>query len=111
MKGTDGPLGMEDELTDEEVELVSQDNFYELLAYSIAPEIYGHLDVKKSLLLSLVGGVDKTANGMKIRGKELLAFRLYSEKVHFTSYISNDIKNFDCLEREEINIHSDFILQ
>ncbi|VDM43347.1 unnamed protein product [Toxocara canis] len=61
-------LAMQDELTDDEIELVSQDNFYDLLAYSIAPEIYGHLDVKKSLLLALVGGVDKTANGMKIRG-------------------------------------------
>lgn len=30
------------ELTDEEIERVSQDNFYDLLAYSIAPEIYGH---------------------------------------------------------------------
>ncbi|GMR32771.1 hypothetical protein PMAYCL1PPCAC_02966 [Pristionchus mayeri] len=56
------------ELTDEEIDRVSQDNFYDLLAYSIAPEIYGHTDVKKSLLLALVGGVDKNANGMKIRG-------------------------------------------
>ncbi|VDM07720.1 unnamed protein product [Wuchereria bancrofti] len=61
-------LGEQYELTDEEVEIVSQDNFYELLAYSIAPEIYGHLDVKKSLLLALVGGVDKNVNGMKVRG-------------------------------------------
>ncbi|KAM3715918.1 DNA replication licensing factor mcm7-A [Dirofilaria immitis] len=56
------------ELTDEEIEIVSRDNFYELLAYSIAPEIYGHLDVKKSLLLALVGGVDKNVGGMKVRG-------------------------------------------
>lgn len=56
------------ELTDDEIEIVSQDNFYELLAYSIAPEIYGHLDVKKSLLLALVGGVDKKVSGMKVRG-------------------------------------------
>ncbi|KAL3990843.1 DNA replication licensing factor MCM7 [Acanthocheilonema viteae] len=56
------------ELTEEEIEVVSQDNFYELLAYSIAPEIYGHLDVKKSLLLALVGGVDKNVSGMKVRG-------------------------------------------
>jgi DNA replication licensing factor MCM7 len=58
----------ESDLTEEEVEIVSQDNIYDLLAYSIAPEIYGHHDVKKSLLLALVGGVDKNANGMKIRG-------------------------------------------
>lgn len=61
-------LGEQYELTDEEIEIVSQDNFYELLAYSIAPEIYGHLDVKKSLLLALVGGVDKNVSGMKVRG-------------------------------------------
>ncbi|VDP14355.1 unnamed protein product, partial [Onchocerca flexuosa] len=61
-------LGEQYELTDEEIEVVSQDNFYELLAYSIAPEIYGHLDVKKSLLLALVGGVDKNVKGMKVRG-------------------------------------------
>ncbi|KAK6113248.1 DNA replication licensing factor mcm7-B [Brugia pahangi] len=65
---SDDILGEQYELTDEEVEIVSQDNFYELLAYSIAPEIYGHLDVKKSLLLALVGGVDKNVNGMKVRG-------------------------------------------
>lgn len=44
-------------------------NVYEMLAYSIAPEIYGHEDVKKALLLLLVGGVTKiTGDGMKIRG-------------------------------------------
>jgi len=44
-------------------------NLYEMLAYSIAPEIYGHEDVKKALLLLLVGGVTKvTGDGMKIRG-------------------------------------------
>ncbi len=32
---------------------------YEYLARSIAPEIYGHLDVKKALLLLLIGGVNK----------------------------------------------------
>ncbi|KAF8854124.1 MCM-domain-containing protein [Acephala macrosclerotiorum] len=42
---------------------------YEYLAKSIAPEIYGHLDVKKALLLLLVGGVTKeVGDGMKIRG-------------------------------------------
>ncbi|KAK4165773.1 DNA replication licensing factor mcm7 [Cladorrhinum sp. PSN259] len=44
-------------------------NQYELLAKSIAPEIYGHLDVKKALLLLLVGGVTKeVGDGMRIRG-------------------------------------------
>ena len=42
---------------------------YTKLAASIAPEIYGHEDVKKTLLLLLVGGVTKTmGDGMKIRG-------------------------------------------
>jgi len=42
---------------------------YEKLAMSIAPEIYGHVDVKKALLLLLVGGATKlTGDGMKIRG-------------------------------------------
>ncbi|KAI6127751.1 MCM2/3/5 family-domain-containing protein [Pisolithus croceorrhizus] len=42
---------------------------YNKLAQSIAPEIYGHIDVKKALLLLLVGGVTKTmGDGMKIRG-------------------------------------------
>lgn len=44
-------------------------NLYSRLANSIAPEIYGHEDVKKALLLLLVGGVTKTVgDGMKIRG-------------------------------------------
>ena len=44
-------------------------NIYELLAKSIAPEIFGHLDVKKALLLQLVGGCTrKMGDGMRIRG-------------------------------------------
>lgn len=42
---------------------------YTRLASSIAPEIFGHEDVKKALLLMLVGGVTKSLpDGMKIRG-------------------------------------------
>lgn len=48
--------------------ILTQDDFYTKLAASLAPEIYGHLDVKKALLLLLVGGVDRRPDGMKIRG-------------------------------------------
>lgn len=42
---------------------------YNKLASSIAPEIFGHDDVKKALLLLLVGGVSKKmGDGMSIRG-------------------------------------------
>ena len=51
------------------IRYVSEDDFYDKLASSIAPEIYGHEDVKKALLLLLVGAVDKTPKGMKIRGQ------------------------------------------
>lgn len=50
-------------------ELGDDPNLYSRLANSIAPEIYGHEDVKKALLLLLVGGVTKNvSDGMKIRG-------------------------------------------
>lgn len=60
----------EDDMTDEEFKLlIQQENItINRLATSIAPEIYGHLDLKKALLLLLVGGVDQSTNGMKIRG-------------------------------------------
>ena len=51
------------------VAFCAEDDFYEKLACSIAPEIFGHDDVKKALLLLLVGGVDKSPKGMKIRGE------------------------------------------
>lgn len=52
------------------IEALRQDpDLYERLAYSIAPEIYGHDDIKKALLLQLIGGVtrEKKDGGM-IRG-------------------------------------------
>ena len=57
-----------EELSEEEIRQIAEDDFYDKLASSIAPEIYGHEDVKKALLLLLVGGVDKSPKGMKIRG-------------------------------------------
>ncbi|KIO19909.1 hypothetical protein M407DRAFT_82167 [Tulasnella calospora MUT 4182] len=51
------------------VALKQDPNLYARLAQSIAPEIYGHEDVKKALLLLLIGGVTKAmGDGMKIRG-------------------------------------------
>lgn len=50
-------------------ELARSPEIYERLARSIAPEIYGHVDVKKALLLLMVGGTTRTMDdGMKIRG-------------------------------------------
>ena len=50
-------------------ELSAQGNIYSRLARSIAPEIHGHVDLKKALLLMMVSGVTKeTADGMKLRG-------------------------------------------
>jgi len=58
-----------EQLTEEEVLALSEEaDFYDKLSQSIAPEIYGHEDIKKALLLLLVGGVDNNPNGMKIRG-------------------------------------------
>lgn len=43
--------------------------FFDKMAQSIAPEIFGNLEVKKALLLLLAGGVGRTlTDGMKIRG-------------------------------------------
>uniref|UniRef100_A0AAV1T5Z5 DNA replication licensing factor MCM7 n=1 Tax=Peronospora matthiolae TaxID=2874970 RepID=A0AAV1T5Z5_9STRA len=45
------------------------ENVYEVLSQSLAPEIYGHEDVKKALLLLLIGGVTKRMDeGMRLRG-------------------------------------------
>ena len=49
-------------------EVATSGDGYEKLAKSIAPEIYGHVDVKKALLLMLVGGVTKTLPDVRIRG-------------------------------------------
>ncbi|KAK5107813.1 hypothetical protein LTR62_000627 [Meristemomyces frigidus] len=50
-------------------ELEQSGQLYESLSRSIAPEIFGHADVKKALLLQLIGGVTKEmGDGMRIRG-------------------------------------------
>ncbi|KAM7444334.1 Mcm2-7 hexameric complex component [Porites harrisoni] len=67
-KTEDDEMG-DEELTDEEIRALSEEpDFYDKLSSSLAPEIYGHEDIKKALLLLLVGGVDCTPQGMKIRG-------------------------------------------
>ncbi|PWN51039.1 putative DNA replication licensing factor [Violaceomyces palustris] len=56
-------------IAEEIAKLKDDPALYQKLAASIAPEIYGHEDVKKVLLLLLVGGVSKSmGDGMKIRG-------------------------------------------
>uniref|UniRef100_A0A6Q2Y9Q7 DNA replication licensing factor MCM7 n=1 Tax=Esox lucius TaxID=8010 RepID=A0A6Q2Y9Q7_ESOLU len=66
-KTEDDELGTA-ELNEEELRQITEEDFYEKLAGSIAPEIFGHEDVKKALLLLLVGGVQQAPKGMKIRG-------------------------------------------
>lgn len=57
-------------LTPEELAVLRGSDFYDKLASSIAPEIYGMEDVKKALLLLLVGGTDKKKGDIKIRGMD-----------------------------------------
>ena len=62
-------MEVDDEMDRQMDDLAEESNLFDILAASIAPEIYGHLDVKKALLLQLVGGVTKDLpDGMKIRG-------------------------------------------
>ena len=50
-------------------ELSDTEDIYGRLSSSIAPEIFGHEDVKKALLLLMVGGVTRQLkDGMKLRG-------------------------------------------
>jgi DNA replication licensing factor MCM7 len=59
---SDGQRGAIDALTRE-------GGVYDRLAASLAPEIWGHGDVKKALLLALVGGATRELpDGMKLRG-------------------------------------------
>ena len=54
----------------EKIKLFSKEpHLYDHLSSSIAPEIYGHEDVKRALLLLMVGAATREMNdGMKIRG-------------------------------------------
>ncbi|GFW36909.1 DNA replication licensing factor mcm7-B [Trichonephila clavipes] len=68
MNKTEEDESNEQEMTQAEAEEIRNTYNYDMMASSIAPEIFGHHDVKKALLLLLVGGVDRNPNGMKIRG-------------------------------------------
>lgn len=58
-----------DKETESLIEAMSQMDPYTLLSRSIAPEIFGLEDVKKALLLQLVGGESRLqGDGMKTRG-------------------------------------------
>lgn len=59
-----------DEKTKEDLELLRSDpDVYDRLAKSIAPEIFGSVDVKKALLLLLLGAPPKRLpDGMRLRG-------------------------------------------
>ena len=62
-------VGLDINIEDKLKKIASSGKMLDIIASSIAPEIYGHLDVKKCLLLLLVGGVTKElGDGMKIRG-------------------------------------------
>lgn len=57
------------EIEQEIEDLKNSPHLYERMAKSIAPEIFGEENVKKALLLLLIGGAAKeTKDGMKIRG-------------------------------------------
>ncbi|MFB6292291.1 MAG: minichromosome maintenance protein MCM, partial [Candidatus Nanohaloarchaea archaeon] len=61
------------ELTEEEEEEIEQmaqnEDVFERIASSIAPSIYGHLQIKKAIALQLFGGVKKTReDGVRSRG-------------------------------------------
>jgi len=50
-------------------DMKSSPNLYEQMAESIAPTTFGHREVKKGILLMLLGGVHKTTtDGIKLRG-------------------------------------------
>ncbi len=54
----------------QELKVMQQDrHLYQKLISSIAPHIYGHDDIKKGILLQMLGGVHKqTPEGIHLRG-------------------------------------------
>lgn len=71
-------------LTQDELRALTEEDFYTKLALSLAPEIYGHIDVKKALLLLLVGGVDrKQVCKIFKRGRLMSDQRIMQPTMHF----------------------------
>jgi DNA replication licensing factor MCM7 len=76
----------------EQIDRLAEDgDIYSKLARSLAPEIFGHEDVKKALLLLLVGAPHrKLADGMKVRmllGISMMSFpseALFSPTVYIS---------------------------
>ena len=57
------------DIEDDGEELDGDEGMYDRLAATVAPEIYGHEDVKRSILLQLVGGMTRQFDdGVRIRG-------------------------------------------
>lgn len=51
------------------MQMKDSDDLFLKLARSMAPSVYGHVDVKKGIILQLFGGVHKsTPEGIKLRG-------------------------------------------
>ena len=56
-------------ITKDEIEMIQKKGpIYEVLSRSNCPSIVGHNNVKKALLLQMVGGVKKKINSFEIRG-------------------------------------------
>eukprot|EP00903_Cladosiphon_okamuranus_P008448 g8117.t1 len=68
-----GGADVAEELTEEEgreiLEMKNSSNIYTDMVNSVAPTVFGHSEVKRGVLLMLLGGVHKkTAEGIKLRG-------------------------------------------
>ena len=51
------------------IEMKDDPRLYQFMASSIAPAVWGHDDIKRGLLLMLLGGVHKdTGTGVNLRG-------------------------------------------